>query len=217
MKKIKLISHGGWVANSRTFENSIESILNAKNFGTKYIEFDILFTKDNVAVIKHDNEIMKNGMKRKISDLNYFEILTLVDTLENLCEKIKDDASTLYIFDIKSNDLYGDSTQQLDKIIKNYPNQKFMYSSFNHNLLYSVCENVTFGYLIEHIPTLRQLSTYEHKWVGISHELLTKDIVEFFHKNGKEVYAYTVNDETTITKMIECNVDGIFTDNIHIF
>ena len=45
---------------------------------------------------------------------------------------------------------------------------------------------------------------------------ITKKLVKKLHNNGKEVYAWTVNTEENINKMIDLNVDNIITDNIEL-
>ena len=45
---------------------------------------------------------------------------------------------------------------------------------------------------------------------------VTKKLVKKLHNNGKEVYAWTVNTEDNINKMIDLNVDNIITDNIEL-
>ncbi len=43
---------------------------------------------------------------------------------------------------------------------------------------------------------------------------ITSDLVSRVHREGKELYAWTVNTQESIRKMIELNVDNIITDNI---
>lgn len=43
---------------------------------------------------------------------------------------------------------------------------------------------------------------------------VTKKLVKRIHKKGKKLYAWTVNTEENIRKMIELNVDNIITDDV---
>ena len=43
---------------------------------------------------------------------------------------------------------------------------------------------------------------------------VTKKLVNKVHNEGKELYAWTVNTEDNIRKMIDLKVDNIITDNI---
>ena len=43
---------------------------------------------------------------------------------------------------------------------------------------------------------------------------VTRTLVNRVHKEGKELYAWTVNTKDSISNMVELNVDNIITDNI---
>ena len=43
---------------------------------------------------------------------------------------------------------------------------------------------------------------------------ITKSLVTEIHKEGKEIYAWTLNTKENIEKMIELRVDNIITDNV---
>ncbi|MHA1447513.1 MAG: glycerophosphodiester phosphodiesterase, partial [Candidatus Heimdallarchaeaceae archaeon] len=44
------------------------------------------------------------------------------------------------------------------------------------------------------------------------YRFLTKKTVNFYHKQGKKVFPWTINDEKQIRKLVRRNVDGIITD-----
>jgi glycerophosphoryl diester phosphodiesterase len=41
-------------------------------------------------------------------------------------------------------------------------------------------------------------------------------MVESIHNANKEIYAWTINKEETITKMLDLNVDSIITDDVEL-
>ena len=43
---------------------------------------------------------------------------------------------------------------------------------------------------------------------------ISKELVKNLHNNGKEVYAWTVNNKDSINKMLDLNVDNIITDDV---
>ena len=45
---------------------------------------------------------------------------------------------------------------------------------------------------------------------------VTQNLVDRVHKEGKELYVWTVNTEENIRKMIKLKVDNIITDNIEL-
>ena len=46
----------------------------------------------------------------------------------------------------------------------------------------------------------------------ISRDLVTKEMVDLAHENGLKVFVYTVNTPIIMRKMINYNVDGVFSD-----
>lgn len=58
---------------------------------------------------------------------------------------------------------------------------------------------------------LREVAKYA-SGIGIDEEIITKDLVERAHAAGLHIHPFTVNEEDAIRRMIELDVDGIFTD-----
>lgn len=71
---VKAINHRGYSYESP--ENTIPAYIMSKQKGFTYVEGDVAFTKDNVAVLLHDNTIDRtsNG-SGKLSDFNFQELL----------------------------------------------------------------------------------------------------------------------------------------------
>lgn len=51
-------------------------------------------------------------------------------------------------------------------------------------------------------------------YLSIEASNVTKKLVSDAHNAGKEIYAWTVNTEENINRMIDLNVDNIITDDI---
>lgn len=64
------IVHAGGVISKNIYTNSKESALNSLKNGFKYIEFDLLTTKDNHIIAAHDwNSISKNNIPLSLNDV----------------------------------------------------------------------------------------------------------------------------------------------------
>ena len=63
-----------------------------------------------------------------------------------------------------------------------------------------------FGNIVEHA---KNLGVYN---INLSGLLINKEIVDLAHENGLKVFVYTINFPLAMRKMIEYNVDGVFTD-----
>lgn len=58
---------------------------------------------------------------------------------------------------------------------------------------------------------LRKVATYA-AGIGVDEKIVTKELIDRAHEAGLHVHPYTVNDKDAIRRMIELQVDGIFTD-----
>ena len=56
------------------------------------------------------------------------------------------------------------------------------------------------------------LSSADH--FSVQSTSVTPRLVSHVHSNGRQIYAWTVNTQSSINRMIERNVDNIITDNI---
>lgn len=61
---------------------------------------------------------------------------------------------------------------------------------------------------------INQLDAADH--FSVEATSATKTLISRVHNEGKEIYAWTVNTEESIDKMIELNVDNIITDDIEL-
>ena len=48
---------------------------------------------------------------------------------------------------------------------------------------------------------------------GIESTFVTKGLISDIHNKGKQIFVWTVNDQDTMSKMIDLNVDSIITDD----
>ena len=48
---------------------------------------------------------------------------------------------------------------------------------------------------------------------SVRHNFISKEMVNNVHKNGKLIYAWTINTEESIKKVLLMNVDGVISDN----
>ncbi len=48
---------------------------------------------------------------------------------------------------------------------------------------------------------------------SVRHNYVNKELVQSIHRNDKEIYVWTVNNEKKIKELLLLNVDNIITDN----
>lgn len=96
---------------------------------------------------------------------------------------------------------------------------KPLLSSFNVEALNAarlVAPHMPLGLLVEipqqaHLATLDMLGAVS---LHCHHAMITRELVEFFHRYGYRVLTYTVNEPDRVAALLTMGVDGIFTDNL---
>tara|TARA_B100000686_G_scaffold246792_1_gene256246 strand:+ start:117 stop:872 length:756 start_codon:yes stop_codon:yes gene_type:complete len=125
---LEIIAHRGY--SSRNPENTLASFDDAVNSGFPYIELDLHLTKDNVAIVMHDDSVDRttNG-KGLISELNLEQIKSLdagswfnksfscekVPTFEEVLSRYKTQAHIFVEIKSSENDLLYEIKKCLDE------------------------------------------------------------------------------------------------------
>ncbi len=222
MKKTEqplVIAHRG--SSVDAYANSNEAFKLAIEQKADMIELDTHLTKDGHFIIYHDYIIKHQEKKYKISETNLETIKTILlpnkepiplleDVLKQLLSKIK--------FNIEIKCLV--EREEFDALLSNVggDNSRVLVSSFRRKVLYNL-RNSDLGYSLAFL--CRRLGLRTRKMVqndfveaiNPSYKHLRKKHVNFYHKNNKKVYSWTVNEEKDIKSLITKRVDGIITDN----
>ena len=218
-------------------ENTMLSFKKALNLSIYGIELDIHKSKDNQLVVIHDETINRTFRGKgfvkdyTLKELQSFKCKKLffknnkscrIPSLKEVFELIKDKDITLNI-EVKTDLINYNLEEDLIDLIKKYKiENKILVSSFNYkclrkfqdiepNLKYGSLYSYKSGYtsetnIIEHAKKLNVHSIHISKW------LLTKNIIDLAHDNNLEVFVYTVNTPLSILKIMNYNIDGVFTD-----
>ena len=232
---MKVFAHRG--ASGDYPENTILAFDKALSIDIYGIELDVHKSKDGHLVVIHDEDIQRtfkgNGLvmdytlsELKKFDCRKFEFIKNLDckipTLREVFELIKDTNIILNI-EAKTDLIHYDIEQDIIDIIKEYNfEEKVLISSFNHKCIKIFKEldnNLKYGALYESekdysseanvVEHAKKLGVYS---INISKDLVTKEIVDLAHENGLKVFVYTINSPIVMRKMIEYNVDGVFSD-----
>ena len=208
---MKTFSHRGVTFNKKITENNMLSFLAAKRFGYDGIELDIHFCKGCI-LVHHDRFLKKmdiTKMNRKQA-LKY-DILTLEQALD-IC-KGKD-----VIIDIKSNLFEPKKTIEkhvlsLKNLLVhiNYENKIYL-CSFNERYLHYI--SVMLCYYPIGLITDNLTNFHKYDFISISHDMITKELVDECHNRNIEVYTWTVKyiNDTLLDYLMNCGVDGVIVD-----
>lgn len=229
VREMEITAHRG--ASIDYPENTMAAFRGAKELGADWIELDVQQTKDKKLVVSHDtNTLRVTGINEDIIDLTYEEISKLdagsffsenfkderMPLLDEVLEFAKENNIRLNI-ELKPTGREVDFERQVVDLIKRY---NFIDRCVVTSQVYKVLENIkkvdsdikTLYVMSVAIGNITELKYADAFSVEASN--VNKTLVKKVHNDGKELYAWTVNTEEGINKMIDMGVDNIITDNI---
>lgn len=212
-------------------ENTMSAFVGAKELGADWIELDVQQIMDGTIIVLHDRNFKRTtGANKNTWEVTYNEVQQLdagilfgemfqgerIPTLTEVVDFAKENHIKLNI-ELKPTGHEVDFEKNVVDIVTE---AGFEDSCVITSQVYSVLENVK-AYR-EDIQTvyvmslaygrITSLEAADH--FSIEATNVTRNLVRRVHKAGKELYAWTVNSEKSIQKMMELNVDNIITDNI---
>ncbi len=229
-RSILVIAHRGATFSGYP-ENSLPAFQVAVDEGYDGIELDVRLTKDKELVVFHDIRLERltddgRGMVRTktLSQLKRFRIKNdLVDTFIPLLSEVFEilkNTSILINIEIKSEmPMRGRIEQRVIDLIYRYGVQsRVVISSFNPLVIKKTQKTdptIRTGFIFEkRLPKFNQrlasgliVSSWHPQFKGVSPLTLQRA-----HSQGCAVYAWTVNEEKDIARMIELGIDGLITD-----
>lgn len=232
MCKTLNFAHRGFSGNYP--ENTMISFIKACESGCDGIETDVQFTKDNIAILCHDETL-----DRTTTGIGYIKDYTLkelsyldagikfdpkfknekIPTLEELLILAKERDIMLNL-ELKNTEIpYLGLEEHVISLLYKYNLQnKTILSSFNHYSMIKVKEldsSIKTGLLYE--ADLYKAEEYCLK-VGADclhpqyFSMLKKDIVKNIKKNNISINTYTVNKAEDMQRLIDLNIDIIITN-----
>lgn len=229
IRHTEVTAHRG--ASSEYPENTFASFIGAKNLGANWIELDVQQTKDHQIIVSHDKNLKRvTGVNLNIWEATYEEIKELdagaymgsqfkgesIPLLKDVIIWAKENNMKLNI-ELKPNGHEENFEKEVIDIINK---EDFVDYCVVTSQVLDVLKNIkkidefittvyVMSLAIGDITTIDYADYYSIEASSITREMVTK-----VHKEGKLIYAWTVNTEESINKMIELNVDNIITDDI---
>ena len=223
-----VIAHRGNV--KAGVENSIEAMQAAKKAGAAYSEMDVVMTKDKRFVVIHDNNLKRlAGVDNTVSNMTLKDLqkLTLhqgkftshIASLEEFLAAAKAVKQPILI-ELKP---YGhepkDYVERFLKVLKEQnatKDNKVM--SLDLDVIQKVeklAPEISTGYVIPiHMGPLPNYAVDFYAVEEFSYNTLFALTAE---QQKKDVYVWTINDETLMDKMLIGPANGIITDELGIF
>lgn len=208
-------------------ENSMSSIRSAIDKKIDAVEIDVQMTKDGVIVLNHDYTLNRvAGVPESVHNMNYADLAVLdigrrfssvfagerIPTLEEVLIETQDQVKL--IIEMKP---YGDGQEMAAKVvelIEAYDRVDSCYiQSFDNGLLRTVRDlnpDIKLGQIL--FIAAGNLSTIDVDFYTIEQSMLSQRFIDHAHRNGREVWLWTVNVERNIREVLNYKIDGIITD-----
>lgn len=224
---IEIVAHRAGAAFAP--ENTIAALKEAVRSGADTAEIDVQQTKDNVLVVMHDTDFKRTaGVDKKVWDVTYEEALGYdmggclklgfhgerLPTLEEMI--LEADGKIRLMIELKSSGHENKLVEKTIELIHKYSFQsQCTIASLDYAILERVKEldpNVETVYIAAiaygNMEQMKAADAFSIEETFINSQMLLQA-----HGLGKKVYAWTVNNEKQLIKMMERKVDGIVTDN----
>ena len=229
IRTMEVTAHRG--ASVRYPENTMAAFEGAKELGADWIELDIQQSKDGQIFVMHDTNFARTaGVDRNTWEMDYDEMkqLDVGSFLDSAFEGERVPLLTEVIAFAKKNDIRlniemkptGHEHEFEEHVARIIEAERFWDRCVITSQVYDVLENVklcddrirTVYVMSLAYGDINRLSAADHFSVEASS--VTEKIVSDVHNAGKEIFAWTVNTEESINRMIDLNVDNIITDDI---
>lgn len=230
-----IFAHRGGNAAGQQTENSQAAFASAVELGFKFLETDVLLTKDKEVITYHGslNIIMKqlSGLEKrsKVQELTYDQVQRRIANrgqpiprVIDLLKKFKDQCFSI---DLKTDEV----VEPLLRIIKQENAQdRVIITSFNkerslraNRLLFgkdfseaSLCVYRTKGYLIRFFSKymLTKLKKSGFKYLQIPYVCVNQKLIDQAEKLGIYIYAWTPDEEADIERILRLKAHGIISN-----
>lgn len=219
------ISHRG-VNNKNGVQNTVEALKKTAKFKPDYVEIDVHETKDNQFIIMHDENLKKlTGVDKKPKDLTLKQLIKLtakedghqgkivsLDRYIKTAEKLKQKL----LIEIKTTP--HDSKSFLTNFNKKYSKiilkNKYQVQSLDYSVvskMHQINPKIEVLYIQPYNLTYPQGAADGY---SMEYSTLSSDFIWQAHLQNHVVYAWTVNNDAEMKKMMYEHVDGIITDDV---
>lgn len=210
-------------------ENTLAALDYAILSGAHMAEIDVQQTKDGKIILMHDANLKRTtGLNRKVSEATYSDIQALeagswfspefdgepVPTLEEVLQRSKGQITLM--IEIKAKDYPVDVARKVIELIEAYNMEKeCLIGAMDYHVLQAV-KMINPKIQTVYITALAYGDYQDLEdvdYYSIEASFISVALIDQIHRSGKQIYAWTVNKESTMQSMISMQVDGIVTDD----
>ncbi len=197
-------------------ENTIASFIAAVEAGADIVEMDVWATADGVVVVVHDDVVKTPGGTLRIKEARWPDLSTYriggepIPTLEDALRAVAGRAGAFVeIKDVEAAELVGD-------VIKRVGATSWAAAiSFHEEALAPLKGLIPLGLIYAKPPgRIADAKRLGLDFVLPQYRLATAKAVDFAHRLGLKIVAWTVNNEKTMEELWSRGVDGIASDDV---
>jgi len=201
-----LLGHRGARATARVAENTPPSFDLCLEHGCDGFELDVRLTACGRALICHDAKTRGVTVSRASCD-DLKDLPCLEDVLRHYGKRAFLDIE-LKVKNLESKTLLA--------LAENPPERGFVVSSFISEVVTELrgrSGHIPLGIICERSTQLALWRRLAVEWVIAHESLVDEPLVEEIHKAGKRILVWTVNQPTSMLRLLEWGVDGIISDD----
>ncbi len=223
---VNIAAHRGDAENAP--ENTLPAVKNALAKGVQSVEIDVQLTSDEVVVLHHDQTLKRlAGSQQLVSGLTYEELQQIplgydhegepvyASTLSEVLAEVKESSNrAMLLIDLKP---YGQSESLVNEVVKLiewYEMEDLVHiQAFDQSALLQIRQlnpQIKIGQVM--FFALGNLLQLDVDFYTIEQTMLTESFVNRAHRNGREVWVWTVNSKNSMKEVLSYKVDGIITD-----
>lgn len=220
-----IISHRG-VDDKNGVQNTLQSLRKTAKEKPNYVEIDVHETKDKKFIVIHDENLLKlTGVNKAPNDLTLRQLEKLTAKEDGYHAKLVsfdqylEEAKRLHqklLIEIKTT--AKDSKKMLQRFNQKYGKTILKNAYQVQSLDYRVVEGL---HLINPRLVVFYIQPYNFTYpqsvasgYSMEYSTLNSDFIWQAHLQDRPVYAWTVNDEKLMKKMMYQQVDGLITDRV---
>jgi glycerophosphoryl diester phosphodiesterase len=201
-----LLGHRGARASRSVAENTLPSFALALAHGCDGFEFDVRLSGSGRAVVSHDDEVQGLSLSTTTHD-GQLNLPVLRQVFEHYAEKA--------FLDIELK-VPGLESEVVESLNQHPPERGYVASSFLPEVLIALHArngSIPLGIICDNQQQLARGADLPVNYVIAHHAMISKRLVEKLRSADKTIFAWTVNDKTTMLRMAEWGVHGIISDD----
>ncbi|PWA89507.1 Glycerophosphoryl diester phosphodiesterase [Artemisia annua] len=221
-------AHGGDA--SKAFPNTMDAYRIALRSQVDCIEIDVSRSADGVLFALHDRDLQRisGNSSSRVGYMSAKEIKELdathdvaIPTMEDALKLVSSSVQKVVVDAKVGPPIYEKGlAHDILSVVKRTQCKNCVVWAKSDNLARDVIKqssDVTVGYIvmINFTTGVRTnlLRIRDAEVVGIYHGLVDESVVKILHRRNKKVYSWTVDDQPTMEKMLNENVDAIITSD----